>query len=306
MHEPFFGTSLALPVALRESNRRIRAFKGPFPQSGGPVAITADGRTVAMRSYDSTKKQSVLVFWNVATGISSVFPIEPYYFCLCFSPDGKTLALGSGQQFTGTVRLWDRTANKTIRTVAQGRLMDRGIVGIGPVNTLAFSPDGRTLAYGTVWDVEEGMKPAGNIYLLDVATGKKEDCFPRDTPPAEAIAWSPDGKTIATGEWGGTVRLNSVRTGRHLRRFRVSRQDIAAISFSADGKQLFIVDDANAFYIAEPMTGVSQRIFQGPRTKAYGSWDTAAAIARNGTFVSLPDIPEGEKPGRELTVWRGI
>jgi WD40 repeat protein len=69
---------------------------------------------------------------------------------VAFSPDGCTLASGSGDQ---TVKLWD-TATGTLRQTLEGHY--------DPVNSVAFSPDGCTLASGSdgqtikLWDATTG------------------------------------------------------------------------------------------------------------------------------------------------------
>jgi WD40 repeat protein len=65
---------------------------------------------------------------------------------IAFSPDGKTLAVGNGDE---TVGLWDVTTHRTIAVL-------RGHIGLA---TVAFSPDGKLLAVGNddgtikLWDV---------------------------------------------------------------------------------------------------------------------------------------------------------
>ena len=71
---------------------------------------------------------------------------------VCFSPDGKMIATGSG--FIGdadnTIRLWNAATGKRLRTL-RGHMRS--------VNSICFSPDGKTLATGS-WD--------GTILLWDM------------------------------------------------------------------------------------------------------------------------------------------
>ncbi len=81
----------------------------------------------------------------------------------------------------GVVRLWDVAAGKQ-----RSKLAGRSIF----VASVAFSPDGRTLASGS----EDGL---GAVRLWDVATGRLRRAL---GPPSTAfsVAFSPDGRTLAS------------------------------------------------------------------------------------------------------------
>jgi len=106
------------------------------------------------------------------------------------------------------------------------------------VLSVAFSPDGKTLASGQFY---------GSVQLWDVTTGR-----PTGHPlnghlgplnSAYSVAFSPDGKTLASGNDYGTVLLWDVNTGRQIRHLFTPHQtahdySISPVAFSPDGKTL--------------------------------------------------------------------
>ena len=76
----------------------------------------------------------------------------------------------------------------------------------GAVWSVAFSPDGKTLATGSA---------NGTVHLWDVATGRQTGAL-RTTGAVYSVAFSPDGKTLATGSYDGTAQLWDVATRRQI------------------------------------------------------------------------------------------
>ncbi len=109
-----------------------------------------------------------------------------------FSPDGKTLALGS---MDCSLSLWDVTKVgkewKPYATIPAGRFT---------VSCLAFNPDGRTLAAGT------SDNKLANLYRIDVRGGKLVSSRALGGR-LSSLAYSSDGKLLATGDGTGKVRV---------------------------------------------------------------------------------------------------
>ncbi|WP_097274933.1 nSTAND1 domain-containing NTPase [Streptomyces sp. TLI_55] len=151
-----------------------------------------------------------------------------------------------------------REATAALYAAAALPLPQRLTAGTAPVQSLALSPDGRTLATqstdGTVriWKLPEGR-------LLRTLTGHRI---------TSVAAFSPDGHTLATTAEGttGQLVLWDAETGRKVAAFAVPDSPVRAVDFSADGRSL----------AAASRTGV--RI-----------WDVATGRTRHH-FTGLPDL----------------
>ena len=95
--------------------------------------------------------------------------------------------------------------------------------------SLAFSPDGQTLASGNKY---------GAIYFWDTVTGDRKNAFDGHTDEVFALAFSPDGQTLASGSSDGTVRLWDVRSGSPLQTLRGHTDSVTSVVFSPDGATL--------------------------------------------------------------------
>ena len=180
--------------------------------SGGAMLASGDWR-------------GMVKVWNSATGkeLASFKAHDRQVWSLAFSPGGTMLASSSP---TG-IKLWEMATGKRRASIAIAG-EENGRLGPHAGYCLAFSPDGRTLAYGA----DDGV-----TRLWDVATARERARLVGDSGPLLGLAFSPDGQTLATASRDGTVKLWNVASG-HLKSTLAHKDSLRSVAFSPDGRML--------------------------------------------------------------------
>ncbi|MHB8736876.1 MAG: WD40 repeat domain-containing protein, partial [Terriglobales bacterium] len=143
----------------------------------------------------------------------------------------------------------------------------------------------------------------------DVATGKAAGEL-KEVGHVWALAFAPDGKSLATAGQDQTLRLWNPATGTELRRFQGAKNKWVCLAFSSDGKVLASVNTVgDSIQLWDVATGEALRAFKvGPgweRNLAFSpDGKTLAAANYEDKLIRLWDVPSG-KTVREIAVKPG-
>ncbi len=193
------------------------------------LAFSPDGKAIASSAYGET----TIHYWEAATGkeLRQFVGHKGLISSIAFGQDGKTLA-SAGTDYT--VRLWEVGTGKQFQQIS---MREQSLVG----SVSAFSPDSGVLALAGILILEGNeQKPAGGgILLWDVTAGKMLRRLATDSPSVSTAAFSPDGKTLISGNYDKTLCLWEVATGKELRRFKAETPEKSGfyvqLALSQDG-----------------------------------------------------------------------
>jgi WD40 repeat protein len=201
------------------------------------VTFSPDGKTLASTSGSGEWDGDAWVkLWDTASRklrVSFKYP-KHWVGAPAFSPGGKTVAVGLSPRYYRTeVRLLDPNAGKERVRLAGRMEILRG---------LAFSSDSRWLAWcGAAEGDDEELR--GAIVVWD--TVRRRVRFDLRTPSDDinALAFSPDGKTFASGDENGTIRLWETWTGRQRAVLPRRGSSVLALGFHPGGRALASAED---------------------------------------------------------------
>jgi WD40 repeat protein len=183
---------------------------------------------------------------------------------LAFSPDGQTLAVGSGPASRfGDVKLFRVSDGSVLR--------DLGEVHSDTVLDIAFSPDGNELATCAADKL---------VRVFDLVSGQQRLSLEGHTHHVLSVAWQDSGRTLASASADGTIKLWDSVTGEQQRTVSGFGKEITSVAFVGQTSQLLATCADNSLRLVETTNGQTVRNFAGSTSALY-----ALAIAADGKHV---------------------
>jgi WD40 repeat protein len=281
--------ALAKPLEVRTDRSEITSVA--FSPQGRTLAAAAAGGTIWLWDlYDPAQPTETKLTIHSTGSKLDISRSTSFVAALAFSPDGHILAAANQ---AGMIWLWNLTDTASPSQIGQPLSFPVGRDGGLP--SLAFSPDGHTLAIstniGATWlmnltnlgHLAVARRLASSLTLPASLTG----FFP-------SVAFSPDGRILATINGNGTVSLWNVTSPARAteigKPLTASPSRILSVAFSPDGHTLAtgaydgttwlwnVTNQANPARIGNPLTGptkgVSSVAFSPDgNTLAAGSYD---------------------------------
>jgi WD40 repeat protein len=269
------------------------------------ATYSPDGNQLATLGRDRT-----LRVWEAATGrlLHQFHESDNDYYALAFAPDGKTLAAAGGDPYRGgnaALRFFDLTTGKErLRLVGHSQ----------PAYTVAYAKDGKTLLSISAeqvicWDVATGNKlyqwkhrttatlaiapdhltlawvdgenEDRTVHLGDAITGKEIGKLKGHKRSINSVAYSPDGKYLASGNPFEAICLWDLASGKVVRHFE-QQQSGMCLRFSPDGKTLAAGCIDGSVRLWDVETGKELKSLTG-----YRGWINNVVFSPDGKTVVL-------------------
>jgi WD40 repeat protein len=205
------------------------------------LTLAPDGKTIAAveswREGDKGAYKRGVTLWDLARGKAQAILADESPSALAFSPGGAVLTwsayiIKDRRIDASLVRRRDLAKQQDLPELPNPASKNN------PLNDLAFSADGRTLA---------GADYAGNIILWDTASAKARLTLKQeDQRRIRSLAFSPDGKTLAAAigdrpgrdHEPGLIVLWDATTGQRRLTLTGHTNEVLSVAFSPDGKLL--------------------------------------------------------------------
>lgn len=250
---------------------------GGFGPSLPSLVFSPDGKALAMdeMDFENQKATNAVRVVEVATGkdLYRIKVAQNSLSGIAFSPDGKALAYGNGS----AIQLCEVSGGKTLRSIDG---LDSGVA------TVIFAPNGKTLA-------AKGIKDSV-IHVCDVEAGKVLRRFggqPSAAGQVVGVSWggaraardvafSPDGKRVATGG-GYALRLFDAASGKDQVKSRGHHEPVSAVAIATDGRTIVSRGADHTVRRWDAISGQELNQFEVP------AGTTCAAFSPDARFVAL-------------------
>jgi WD40 repeat protein len=194
------------------------------------LAFSPDGQFLAGANTEGN-----IIFWEVATS-KEAFRLTGHrgsVQSIAFNLEGTNLVSGGRDK---TVRIWDLVKGQVSRTLVRQN---------NEIYAVAFHPDGRLVANGSInltpAEATAKKNKADNLLpipLWNVVDGQELKSLVGHTGNINALAFSPDGKKLASGSSDKTIKLWDIETGQELVTMLGYPTAVSSVIYSSDGQIL--------------------------------------------------------------------